>query len=104
LPFSDHCDALVGDAAELAVLCGGLASEQRDHGWRYAEIRPRSALSSPPGFEESDRFFLHVLDLRPGPAALFAAFHKDSVQRKIRRAERDGVTCEEGRSEALLRQ
>ena len=33
---------------------------------------------------------------------IFRRFHKDSTQRKIRRAEREGLTYEEGRSEALL--
>jgi lipid II:glycine glycyltransferase (peptidoglycan interpeptide bridge formation enzyme) len=55
------------------------------------------------GFDASERFFLHLLDLRPGPVALLAACHKDSVQRKIRRAEREGLTCEQGRGEELLR-
>ena len=34
--------------------------------------------------------------------ALFRNFHKDSTQRKIRRAEREGLTYEDGRSESLL--
>jgi len=33
---------------------------------------------------------------------IFRQFHKDSVQRKIRRAEREGLIYEEGRSETLL--
>jgi CelD/BcsL family acetyltransferase involved in cellulose biosynthesis len=103
LPFSDHCDPLVDDAEDLTELCTRFRAEQRDSGWRYIELRPRQLPQSQPGFNESERFVSHALDLRPGPEALFAAFHKDSVQRKIKRAEREGLTCEQGRTEDLLR-
>jgi CelD/BcsL family acetyltransferase involved in cellulose biosynthesis len=103
LPFSDHCDPLVDDPEELAVLCTRFRAEQRDGGWGYIELRPGQHSQVPAGFSESASFVSHVLDLRPGPEALFGAFHKDSVQRKIRRAEREGLTCEQGRTEDLLR-
>jgi lipid II:glycine glycyltransferase (peptidoglycan interpeptide bridge formation enzyme) len=40
--------------------------------------------------------------LRPDLGTLFGCLHKDSVQRKIRRAEREGLRLEEGSSESLL--
>jgi len=39
---------------------------------------------------------------KPELAAIFRGFHKNSIQRKIRRAERERLTYAEGRSEALL--
>ena len=54
------------------------------------------------GFEKSTSFYFHRIDLRPTIEVLFRSFHKDCVQRKIRRAEREGLVYEEGRSEALL--
>jgi lipid II:glycine glycyltransferase (peptidoglycan interpeptide bridge formation enzyme) len=42
------------------------------------------------------------LDLRPPWEKLFAAFHKDCVRRKIRRAEREKLRYEEGASQSLL--
>jgi Acetyltransferase (GNAT) domain len=103
LPFSDHCEPLVDSGEELASFCEWLRAEQREHGWRYAELRPAGEAAAQPGFGASESFFLHLLDLRPGPDALLAACHKDSVQRKIRRAEREGLTIDEGRNEELLR-
>lgn len=103
LPFSDHCEPLVENAQALAAFCEWFRAEQRDHGWRYVELRPARPAMPQAGFDASERFFLHLLDLRPGPVALLAACHKDSVQRKIRRAEREGLTCEQGRGEELLR-
>jgi len=54
------------------------------------------------GFQKAQTFYLHRLNLRPAPDALLRSFHKDCVQRKIRRAEREGLTYEAGRSELHL--
>src|SRR5207247_5208993 len=71
--------------------------------WNYIEIRPlRSDLLTGPVLNADRSFTLHVLDLRPDLDDLFRAFHKDSIQRKIRRANREALNYEEGRSEALL--
>ena len=51
---------------------------------------------------EITEFLSALLDLRPGPEALFRNFHKDCIQRKIRRAAREALTYEEGRSDELL--
>jgi lipid II:glycine glycyltransferase (peptidoglycan interpeptide bridge formation enzyme) len=45
---------------------------------------------------------MHTLDLRPSLTELFHHFHKDCVQRKIRRAEREGLVLSTGRSQELL--
>jgi len=47
-------------------------------------------------------YSLHQLDLRPSLDEIFRNFHKDSTQRKIRRAERDGLVCHEGSTEPFL--
>jgi lipid II:glycine glycyltransferase (peptidoglycan interpeptide bridge formation enzyme) len=50
----------------------------------------------------ADQYVLHLLDLRPPVEELYRRLHKSSIQRKIRRAEREGLTLEEGRSSSLL--
>jgi lipid II:glycine glycyltransferase (peptidoglycan interpeptide bridge formation enzyme) len=71
--------------------------------WQYIEIRP---VSHRPGIRaglgESLTYQFHRLDLRKSAQELFHGFHKDCVQRKIRRAEREGLKYEDGNSEALL--
>src|ERR1700690_2016217 len=52
---------------------------------------------------ECNRYLWHAIDLRPNLDAIFKNFH-NSVQRKIRRAEREALTYEEGNSEKLLEQ
>jgi hypothetical protein len=101
LPFSDHCEPLVSDVEELDPLLEGLRRMKTDERWDYFELRPLTRIESI-GFDSSKRYCFHNLDLRPELEGLSSAFHKDCVLRKIRRAERDGVSCEEGRSEELL--
>src|SRR5205807_2584108 len=44
----------------------------------------------------------HELDLKPSLEHLFQALHKDSVQRNVRRAEREKVSYKVGRSQQLI--
>lgn len=103
LPFSDHCEALVDDQDELDAMLMYLKRAQERWKSQYIEIRPVSYRpSSQSGLEESLTYAFHRLDLRKSTQELFHAFHKDCVQRKIRRAEREGLKYEAGNSEALL--
>jgi CelD/BcsL family acetyltransferase involved in cellulose biosynthesis len=104
LPFSDHCEPLVEDAEEFGALCTSALRYRADGRWKFVELRPASATVPPEGgFGRAQTFYLHRLDLRPDLPALLRSFHKDSIQRKIRRAQREGLTYEAGRSESLVR-
>jgi len=105
LPFSDHCEPLVTGPEEFEhVLCSLEDSGCKQ--FKYIEVRPQSplgpGLETHTGFVKNKTFYFHRLDLRPGLDELFRGFHKNCVQRKIRRAEREALTYEEGRSESLL--
>ncbi|MCI0421734.1 MAG: GNAT family N-acetyltransferase, partial [Acidobacteria bacterium] len=50
----------------------------------------------------SEKYVFHRLDLRPREEEIFRRFHKSCIQRKIRRAQREGLAHEEGRSEAIV--
>src|SRR5271166_3886457 len=104
LPFSDHCEPLVNSAAELDYLLSSMERQVDTGNWKYVEVRPVSwQPSSRTGLGVSLTYRLHRLDLGPKTQQLFAAFHKDCVQRKIRRAEREGLRYEAGNSETQLR-
>lgn len=104
LPFSDHCEPLVSRRDELQALLDSVELHCEKEGWKYVEIRPRTTCGvSPAGMEPGQVFSFHTVDLNPGLDEIFRRFHKDSIQRKIRRAEREGLIYEEGRSEAILR-
>jgi CelD/BcsL family acetyltransferase involved in cellulose biosynthesis len=103
LPFSDHCEPLV-NPQEMAELMDFLGASRQRKQWRYIELRPLSSDGAAPACDltKSESFSLQVLDLRPNLDTLFHNFHKSCVQRKIHRAERENLTYEEGRSDALL--
>src|SRR5262249_17458047 len=103
IPFSDHCQPLVRDMRDLCELLNEI---QKRTGARleYSEIRPRLAeLPSECDSRCYWRGYLHVIDLQPNEQELYARLHKNSIQRKIRRAERERLTLERGNSEALLK-
>jgi hypothetical protein len=106
LPFSDHCEPLFGSPEELDLFVGRVQAEVKTQALKYLEIRPingsfhRSGEAS--GFRPARRYHLHVIDLRPILHQVRQGFHKDSVLRRIRRAERAGLIEKTGRSEILL--
>jgi CelD/BcsL family acetyltransferase involved in cellulose biosynthesis len=105
LPFSDHCDPLVDDPAELSCILTALRARCKDQGLKYVELRPlESELGFSPHLRESGSFCLHRLDLRPSVEYLFRGLHRDCVRRKIRRAEREGLTYLAGRSDLVLKE
>lgn len=103
IPFSDHCEPLIRGSEDLELFLAHLSKKVERERWRYFELRP--ILHS---FDDNKKvgvcqnYYFHRLDLRPGAQELFRKFHKDSIQRKIRRAEREGLRYEEGTSETLL--
>ena len=106
LPFSDHCQPLVDDPELACGLISSLKRLQQKENWRYIEFRPLassySAVALNGNLAPSEAYLWQVVDLRSDLESLFRKFHKSCIQRKIHRAEREKLTYEEGRSEALL--
>ena len=104
LPFSDHCEPLVGDAEELESILTFLQHKRDIEEWDYVEMRPASSeLAAGTEFAKSQTFSFHKLNLCHSPEKIFHSFHKNCVQRKIRRAEREGLVYEKGTTDPLLR-
>jgi CelD/BcsL family acetyltransferase involved in cellulose biosynthesis len=106
LPFSDHCDPLADDTRELEALIAFLKAEVERGGCTYLEMRPlrwvNSGIPRRMHLEKDEAYCIHQLDLSPSLDELYHKFHKNCVQRKIRKAVRVGLLYEEGRSEELL--
>src|SRR5712691_4915854 len=52
VPFSDHCEPLVDRPEDLECLVHSLKRDRPKEGWKYVEIRPRTAWAvSPAGLE-----------------------------------------------------
>ena len=106
LPFSDHCQPLIGNAGELQELLSAAEDDARQHGCKYVEIRPlvseESCMATATHFARSNRIADHLLDLARSEAEIVQGFHKNCIRRKIARTEREKLHYEEGRSEELL--
>jgi hypothetical protein len=90
VPFADHCDPLIGNDADLVDLTTSVQAAVLDRGYRYLELRPLHwPHEAPPG---SHAYWFHTIDLTAPLDVIFDRFHKDSIQRKIRRAERERLT------------
>jgi GNAT acetyltransferase-like protein len=103
LPFSDHCEPLVDDGNRLDLLLAHAKNDVDQGKSKYVEIRP--ILEKPAATTQLElgmAYYLHKIDLEKDLQVLFRGFHKDCVQRKIRRAEKESLDYEEGCSDALL--
>jgi CelD/BcsL family acetyltransferase involved in cellulose biosynthesis len=106
LPFSDHCDVMADSAAEQQELLAYVCERIVGDGYSHLEIRSTTA-SAVPGtgatLNASESFYLHKLSLDAPLDILFRNLHKNCIQRKIRRAEREHLDYVSGRSDDLLR-
>lgn len=103
LPFSDHCEPLVEKAEDLKTITASLEREFSREKWRYIEVRPLQQLEIATSLPHlTIPYTFHQLDLGPDIDTLFRNCHKNSTQRKIIRAEREGLRYREGRTEELL--
>ena len=100
LPFSDHCQPLAAPEELHLLLNAAVESVRRDR-LKYVEIRPLGAYS-PNGFGCSQTCAFHAVDLRPSLSEIWIQSHPDCIRRKIRRAGREALTSESGRSDAIL--
>jgi hypothetical protein len=99
LPFADHCDLLIGNPADECELLQGLQEVAMRENLKYIELRPRPSEREHADWNTSSSFCFHELDLRPSIEDLLRATHKTAVQQAIRRADREQLTCDEGRSD-----
>jgi hypothetical protein len=108
LPFSDHCEPLCDSAEDSKFLMRYLQTALEHQKWRYLEIRPISGNAGKTGegsgFVPTATYALHTLDLRPDLSDVFQSLDKDSVQRRVKRAQHSGLIEKVGNSEDLLSQ
>jgi len=103
LPFADHCEPLFSDSGDRHQLSNRLVEECKQQHCKYLEFRP-FAKSADLGneFQPSESFYFHELDLAPSIEQLFKGLHKDSIQRKIRRAEKEQLSYDVGRTDEFI--
>jgi|SRR5580658_1725711 hypothetical protein len=104
LPFADHAEPLLnecGDPFELTT--EWLRTERSEQNWKYIELRPLSwGMHADGPLSVSQSYWFHTLDLTPSLEQVFRNLHKNCIQRRIRRAEREKLSYEKGCSEELV--
>ena len=104
VPFSDHCAPLCQREENFEWLVSGLRSADTTDKWKYIELRPTDDFyknkTEQLGFKPLAKYILHKVDLSPPEDEIFRDLDKNSLQRRIRRAERAGVkvVCENSQS------
>ena len=75
---------------------------------QYLEIRPTDGLfgeaSAEIGLQPIGHYFHHVVNLAPSVDEIFKGFDKDSVQRRVKRADQAGLVEKCGNSRELLKE
>lgn len=108
LPFSDHCEPLCDSGEELNLLLSYLQTTMERQNLKYLEIRPVNGniaqMNGTFGFRRAVTYYLHVLNLRRGLDEVLRGLDRDSVQRRIQRAERAGLAEKSGTSGDLLKE
>jgi hypothetical protein len=99
-PFSDSCDPLVADRSEFASLLPVVHQSRGDLGARFIEFRLARAGSFFPTTDLEHDYWTHLLSLDRDPESLLKGFHKSSIQRSIRKAQKEDLEVTEGNSGA----
>jgi len=106
LPFSDHCEPLCDSTEDLDFLIHYLQTAMEHQGWKYLEFRPINAQLGQAGggisWWPAATFYLHALDLSPHISEVFRSLDKDSVQRRVQRAQQAGLIEKRGTANDLL--
>lgn len=107
LPFSDHCEPLFDSAEDVSFLIRYLQATLERKEWKYLEVRPINVhfgqRDNGVGFVHSATYYLHTLDLLPDVDDIFRNLDKDSVQRRVQRAQQAGLVEKCGTTVALLK-
>lgn len=108
LPFSDHCEPLCNSMEDVRFLIRYLQTALEHEEWKYLEVRPTngnwSHTGDGVGCIPSASYYLHTLDLGPDLSEVFDSLDRDSVQRRIQRAQQAGLVEKRGTSESHLRE
>lgn len=104
LPFSDHCQPLAS-GEDLNKILKYLDNAREKEHYRHVALRPlvdKDVIKTQANFTKSEVFSFQTIDLRPEVDLIYRSFHDSCIRRKIKRADRENLIYESGRSEELL--
>lgn len=102
-PFSDVCGPVADSHEESEAIMSALGQSFIGKTWSRSEIRSEKC-PAPEGFSEYLGYSGHVLALGRPMDEVFASFHTDCVQRKIKKAFKSGLEVYAGTSFSEMKQ
>ena len=102
VPFADHCEPLISTKAFDPEFGSWFCNECERGNWRYIELRPRSLVQTGNSWVPAQSYWFHRLDISRSLDQIFRTLDKDSLQRRIRHAEKQGLSYQTGRNMQLL--
>jgi hypothetical protein len=102
-PFSDTCDPLVQSSEELESLLEAMEKTRASSNARFMEVRFGRPHGFMDHFSKNREYVIHLLPLDREPEILFRSFHKSSIQRAIKKAEKQDLEILRGESEQDLK-
>jgi len=89
LPFTDYCEPIASDTDQFKEIFNAAIAFGQKKRWRYLELRGVSRFFN--NEKPSESFYGHLLDLTPGPDAIFKNL-RDSTRRNIKKAQKEEIT------------
>jgi CelD/BcsL family acetyltransferase involved in cellulose biosynthesis len=93
VPMACYCDPLTDSEESLRAALSGLSEELRRGVCRSVEVRSLNGLPFADSFgvDELTQYLTHILPIDGDLDSVYKAFHKTSVQQRIKQAERAGL-------------
>lgn len=88
LPFSDYCEPIIDDREDMQGLLHFIFSYAKDVHWKTIELRSGGCFSDV--FPSSCFYYGHTLDITGNDSQIISNF-RDSTNRNIKKAEKEGV-------------
>lgn len=98
-PFSDTCDPLVESSEQLRVLIEAVERSRAELNARFVELRFAKAHRFINDYPSRTEYHTYHLALDRQPEVLFRSFHKNCIQRAVKKAKREAMEIVIGKTE-----
>jgi lipid II:glycine glycyltransferase (peptidoglycan interpeptide bridge formation enzyme) len=104
LPCAQYCDPLVSSKEQYEALKHRVLDHMAEHQIPSWEMKTTHSFSHepPPSSMETSQYMTHILKLGMAYENIYKGFHKNLVQRSIKKAYRNGLTLKRCQSQAEI--
>ena len=103
-PFSDTCDPLVESSEQLRVLIEAVERSMAELNARFVELRFAKAHRFINDYPSRTEYHTYHLALDRQPEVLFRSFHKNCIQRAVKKAKKEDLEIVTGKTEQDMKE